>query len=113
MPSYFVYANNHNATQVLSVVLEAAKTGDWATFNATKLIITFAHQVFGLSAPGQVVEAHNITHFFPNETGKPPVDFAEIRVESHINRSLNYTKEIISGLDKHAVNKYLKEHYGR
>ena len=50
---------------------------------------------------------------FPNEIGQPPVDFVEIRVESHVNRSLNYTKEIVYGLDKNAVNKYLKEYYGR
>jgi hypothetical protein len=61
--SYFAYVDRRNATQVLPVVLEAAKTGDWATFHAAGPIIAFAHQVFGLSAPGEVVEAHNIIHF--------------------------------------------------
>ena len=63
MVSYFAYVDHHNVTQVLPVVLEAAKTGDWATFHAARPIIAFAHQVFGLSAPGEVVEAHNIIHF--------------------------------------------------
>ena len=113
MTSYFVYVDHHNASQVLPVVLEAAKTGDSATFKATKPIITFGHQLFGLSAPGQVVEAHNVIHYFPNETGRPPVDYVEIPVSAHINRTLNYTRDIVAALDEHAVNEYLKEHYGR
>ena len=108
--SYLGYVDHHNITQVLPVVLEATKNGDTATFHGTKPIITFAHQMFGLSPAGQVIETHNVIHFFPNEIGNPPIDFVEIPVESHVNRSLNYTKEIIAGLDKNAVDIYLKEH---
>jgi len=58
MVSYFAYVDHHKVTQVLPVVLEAAKT-----FHAARPIIAFAHQVFGLPAPDEVVEAHNIIHF--------------------------------------------------
>jgi hypothetical protein len=110
MVSYFAYVDHHNVTQVLPVVLEAAKTGDWATFHAARSLLLTKCLVCQLQVK---LLKLTILFTFPNETGQPPVDFVEIRVESHVNRSLNYTKEIVSGLDKNAVNKYLKEHYGR
>ena len=110
MVSYLGYVGHHNITEVLPVVLEAAKNGDTATYNATKPIITFAHKMFGLSPAGQIIEGHTVIHFLPNEIGERPVDFVEIEVEPHVNRTLNYTKDIIDGLDKNAVDIYLKEH---